>query len=339
MDKKLIKGGLILAAALGTLYVYNRYAKKVRKQIEEQEKQENEELENLGIPTNKLEEEIDPYEDKNNMVKALAAGCFFNGDVDEDLINPIKALNAERLISISQENFMFRGTETTDLVYYFDIPNYLKGGYSAPRLTDYTDTIKNAAEKAWSEIIKYCPRPRCKLVGMIIVSYYDPEDPEYLTSEKVEIDDPTIYEELKSDFAHDGFGLGKLYEGLTKKDLPDSVNTKLYNWVHKKWNTEELIGFKTVRVQLVYRVAFTMENKNGIGINIKTAFQTLMMFMNELEIRKYGNERNKEVKYENVLFCAPSNRYTNRFDLTHYYYRNKNNKLDIDSWNEGDDNN
>jgi len=328
MDKKLIKGGLFVLATLGTLFVYNRFSKKIRKQIEEQEKQENEELETLGISTDKLNEEIDPYEDKNNMVKALATSCFFNPEVDYDIVDISKALNASRLISVSQENFMFRGTETTDLVYYFDIPNYLKGGYSKPRLGDYCVAIKEAADKAWSEIVRFCPKPRCRLTGMIVVSYDDPEDPEYRTSEKIEIDDPTIYEELNSDFGHDG--LGKLYEGVVNKNLPDSVNNKLYEWVHKKWDTEKLGDFKIVEIQLVYRVSFVMQDKNGIGINIKTAFQTLKMFTEELEIKRAG--KGNAVKYENVLFCAPSSRYSDRFDLTHYYYVNEDNKIDIDNY-------
>ena len=331
MDKK-IKYGLILGAALGTLYVYNRYAKKVKKQIEEQEKKENEELETLGISTDKLSEEIDPYDDKNNMVKTLATSCFFNPEVDYDIIDPEKALDSDRLISVSQENFMFRGTETTDLVYYFDIPNYLKGGYSAPRLGDYCTAIKEAAEKAWSDIVRFCPKPRCRLTGMIVVSYDDPKDPEDRTSEKIEIDDPTIYEELKSEFGHDGFGLGKFYEELTKGTLPDSVNLKLSEWVHKKWNTEELKNFTIAEVLLVYRVSFSMQDKAGIGINIKTAFQTLKMFTEELEIKRAG--RGNAVKYENVLFCAPSHRYTDRFDLTHYYYVNEDNKLSVDNYSE-----
>jgi hypothetical protein len=330
MDKKLIKGGLIVLAALGTLYVYNRYAKKIKKQIEEQEKQENEELENLGISTEKLNEEIDPYDDKNNMVKALAASCFFNPEIDYDIIDVEKALDASRLISVSQENFMFRGTETTDLVYYFDIPNYLKGGYSAPRLGDYCNAIKEAAEKAWSDIVRFCPKPRCRLAGFIVVSYDDPEDPEYRTSEKIEIDDPTIYEELKSDFGHDGFGLGKLYEGAVNQNLPESVKGKLSDWISKKWNTEKLPGFEVIEIQLVYRVSFVMQDKTGIGINIKTAFQTLKMFTEELEIKRAG--KGNGVRYENVLFCAPSNRYTDRFDLTHYYYVNEDNKIDQDSY-------
>jgi hypothetical protein len=228
---------------------------------------------------------------------------------------------------------MFRGTETTDLVYYFDIPNYLKGGYSAPRLGDYCTAIKEAADKAWSDIVRFCPKPRCRLVGMIVVSYDDPEDPEYRTSEKVEIDDPTIYEELKSDFGHDGFGLGKLYEGAVNQNLPESVKGKLSDWINKKWNTEKLGDFEVVEIQLVYRVSFVMQDKNGIGINIKTAFQTLKMFTEDLEVRRGGRGSNT-VKYENVIFCAPSHRYTDRFDLTYYYYVNKNNKIAVDNYSE-----
>jgi len=329
MDKK-IKCGLIIGAAALAFFAYKNWSKKIKKQIEEQEKQENEELETLGISTDKLSEEIDPYDDKNNMVKALATSCFFNPEVDYDIVDVEKALDASRLISVSQENFMFRGTETTDLVYYFDIPNYLKGGYSAPRLGDYCNAIRDAADKAWSEIVRFCPKPRCRLTGMMVVSYNDPSDPEDRTSEKVEIDDPTIYEELKTEFGHDGFGLGKLYEGLVNKNLPDSVNNKLYAWVHKKWDTEKLGDFEIVEIQLVYRVSFVMQGKDGIGINIKTAFQTLKMFTEELEIKRGGH--GNAVKYENVLFCAPSSRYSDRFDLTHYYYVNEDNKIDVDNY-------
>ena len=328
MDKK-IKCGLVLGAAVVAFFAYKNWSKKIKKQIEEQEEKENKELESLGVSTEKLNEEMDPYGDKNNMVKALAVGCFFNPEIDYDIIDVEKALGSTRLISVSQENFMFRGAETTDLVYYFDIPNYLKGGYTAPRLGDYCSTIKEAAEKAWSDIVRFCPKPRCRLTGMITVSYDNPEDPELRTSEKVEIDDPTIYEELKSDFGHDGFGLGKLYEGVVNKDLPESVNEKLTDWVNKKWN-RELNNFKIIEIQLVYRVSFATQNKSGIGINIKTALETLRYFTEEMEIKRGG--RGNAVKYENVLFCAPSPRYSDRFDLTHYYYVNEDNKIDVDNY-------
>lgn len=328
MDKKL-KCGLLLGTAAIVFLAYKRWSKNVRKQIEEQEQKENEELEALGVPTDKLDEEIDPYQDKDNLVKALAVSCFFNPEVDYDIIDVDRALKATNLISVSQENFIFRGTETTDLVYYFDIPNYLKGGHSAPRLGDYCTTIKEAAEKAWSDIIRFCPRPRCRLVGMIVVSYNeDPEDPEQRTTEKVEIDDPKIYEELQSDFGHDGFGLGKLFEGAVKQNLPKSVEAKLSDWISQKWSgVSEL---EVVEIQLVYRVSYSIQNRTGIGINIKTAYETLRYFVEEMEITRGG--RGNVVKYENVLFCAPSSKYSNKFDLTHYYYVNEDNKVDQDSY-------
>ena len=45
-----------------------------------------------------------------------------------------------------------------------------------------------------------------------------------------------------------------------------------------------------------------------------------------------ANGNGNAVKYENVLFCAPSSRYSDRFDLTHYYYVNEDNKIDQDSY-------
>jgi hypothetical protein len=334
MDKK-IKCGLFVGAAVVAFFVYKNWSKKIRKQIEEQEKQENKELESLGVSTEKLNEEID-LEDHGNMVKALAVGTLFNPEWDYSLIDPEEALKTTNpLISISQEVFNVRGNEVTDLVFYFDIPDYTKntGDWKKPRLVDYMNGIKAAAEKAWSDIVRFCPKPRCWLVGMVVVSYRDKEG--FLTSERVELDDPSVYESLKDETHKDGYGLGAMYEGFKNRNLPDEVNHNLVSWIIKRWS-EPLPEFEFVEFHLAYRVAFNMQtHTTALGINIKTGLETLDYFLNNIEIKKGGLVDEEDVKkplYQNTLFCAPSARQKAKFDLCYYYFINKDNKLEVDSF-------
>lgn len=334
MDKK-IKCGLILGAAAVAYLVYRNWSKKIKQQIEEQERQENEELEALGVSTEKLSEEIDSEEDRGNMVKALAVGSMFNPDWDYDLVDPEEALaTTSPLISVSQEVFNVRGNEVTDLVFYFDIPDSVSvigGDWRKPKLKDYMDGIKAAAEKAWSDIVRFCPKPRCWLIGMVVVSYRDEEG--LLTSERVELDDPTVYESLKDETHKDGYGLGAMYEGICNKTLPDDVNQNLANWISKRW-PKPLTDFKFEQFQLAYRVAFNMQTQtSALGINIKTGLETLDYFLNNIEIKKGGlvDEDNvKDPLYQHTLFCAPSHRFKTKFDLCYYYFVNGDNKLEVD---------
>ena len=333
MDKK-IKIGLFLGATVLSYFAYKSWSKKVKKEIEEQEKAENEELEALGVSTEKLNEEIDS-EDHGNMVKALAVGSMFNPEWDYSLIDPEEALKTTSpLISVSQEVFSVKGNEVTDLVFYFDIPDYTKndGDWKKPKLTDYMNGIKKAAEKAWSDIVRFCPKPRCWLVGMVVVSYRDKEG--YLTSERVELDDPTVYESLKDENHKDGYGLGAMYEGIKNKNLPDNVNRKLVDWINKRWN-EPLPEFEFVEFHLAYRVAFNeATHTSALGINIKTGLKALEYFLN-IEIRRGGLVDEEDVRnplYQHTLFCAPSDRSKTKYDLCYYYFVNENNKLEVDNF-------
>lgn len=316
MDKK-IKGGIIIAAAtLAGLYIYRQY-QKMKKELENEKEANERELESIGVSVQKLKEEVDSVEDDGNMVKALAVGTMFNADWDEDLVNTDLAVKSEAKISITQEVFGKGNSKSTDLVFYFDIPDYTEGGYKSPRIGDYIKTIGDAAKHAQQNIIIYCPRPRARLIGVVGVVYNDPDDPEYVLSDRAEITDPNIYAELADEY-HDG--LTAFYEGFVNKTLPDSVSDKLQEWVDKKWKGRDELEIEEVK--LVYRVSFPFQDQNGVGINYKTALETLKYFTDELEVtKKFGG--GESVKYENVLFYAPDK------GLSWYYYVNENNKIDI----------
>lgn len=332
MNKKtVIECGLGLVALAGTYFLFKRFKNNLKKQIEEVQERESQELESIGVSTKKLNEEIE-HDESGNLVKALAIGSMFNPEWDYDLIDPEKALETSLpLISISQEIFNVRGTEVTDLVFYFDIPDTSEKDWKKPKLSDYMNGIKQAAEKAWSQIIRFCQRPKCWLVGMIVVRYRDKDG--LLTSERVELDDPTVYESLKEDTHRDGYGLGALYDGIRNETLPDEVNEKLTNWINKRWSNP-LPEFELIEFQLVYRVAFNMQSREfATGINLITGLKTLKYFLERIEIKRGGLVEEDEVKhplYQNVIFCAPSERDETKYDLCSYYFINSNNNIESD---------
>ena len=326
MNKKKTIGGLLsLVGLAGLVYYFRRQFKKEKAKLEEKKQKEDEELSDLGISPKKLEEECEDEGDKN-LVKALAVSTIFNPNWDIDIVDPDISVDEDYVISVTQEN--------NQLVFVFDIPNYLKGGYRSPKLGDYISAINAKTESIWEETVKFCPRPRRKLVGAILAKC-KLGDKEY--SECVEID-KSVYEELADgDDKHQGNrhdGLGTFYEKVCKHQLPESVEQKLQDWVDKRWESllEKGGEVELKHICLLYKVSFMIQNSNGIGISLKTALDALDRYVNELCIEKkknFGDYENYCVDYRHVLFCAPNDE--GKFDLT-WYYGLKDNSLYVTSF-------
>lgn len=323
MDKNFLRtsGTAIL---LGVVAIgLRKWYKSIEKKLDQERDAINQDLEDLGVPAEKLREEMETM-DEGGLVKALAIGTMFNPDWDMDVVDPDRALESSPIISVTQETFVGRNNqESKDLVFYFDLPDYTKG-LRTPKVGDYVTSLKDAMIHAENTIVKFCPKPKGRLIGLISVSYTDPEGKE--KTDRVEITDQKIYEELADEY-HDG--LAPFYEGIVKKTLPDSVLTKLDEWVDKTWS--KMKNVKVVEITLSYRMSFKLQDQSGIGINFRSAMETLKYFTEELEIknRKY-NDSSKAVTYRNILFCAPGD--TGNFELTSYYYVNSDNKIDINSF-------
>ena len=324
MDK-IVKVGLGLLAGAALIVVARKLYKSIERNLDEEKKAQDEEIESLGVSAKKLNEELDSFEDENNMVKSLAVGTMFNPNWDFDYVNPDLALDADYLISVMQEKHVLKDGKAEDsLVFYFDIPEYTGNSYRDLKIGDFLSSYSNAAKIIEQEIVKMC-RAWKSFIGLITVTYQDPKDPNEEISERVEINDPTIYEEL-ADGRHDG--LASFYEGIRNKTLPDSVNEKLTAWVNQRW-PNALENFRIIEISLAYKIAFRIQTENMCGITFKSALETLKYLVEEFKIKKnlnytsyrISNDSSPKFQYKNIIFCAIGD--SGKHELTSYYHIKK----------------
>ena len=322
MDKK-IKVGLGLLAGVALVVVARKLYKTIENNLDEKKKAQDQEIESLGVSASKLNEELNNEEDENNLVKSLAVGTMFNPNWDFDFVDPDLALRADDLISVMQETLVLKGGKEEDhLVFYLDIPDYTKNSYRDLKIGDFVSSYSNVAKIIEQDIVKMCRAWR-NLVGLITVTYQDPDNPEEEISERIEIDDPSIYAEL-SDGKHDG--LVSFYEGIKNKTLPDSVNENLTAWINKKWPVVHE-DFRVVEITLAYKISFRIQTENMCGITFKSALETLKYLVEDFKVKKNLNytsyristDNSPKFQYKNILFCAIGN--SGKHELTSYYYR------------------
>jgi hypothetical protein len=324
MDK-VLKVGIGLLAGVALVVVARKLYKSIEKSIDEEKEAQNQEIESLGVSAKKLNEELDSEEDENNMVKSLAVGTMFNPNWDFDFVDPELALDAEDVISVMQEKHVLRGGKEEDsLVFYLDIPEYTKNSYRDLKIGDYVSSYSNAAKIIEQDIVKMC-RAWKTIVGLVTVTYQDPDDPEEEKSDRFEIDDPSIYAEL-SDGKHDG--LVSFYENIKNGTLPDSINENLTAWINQKWPTQ-YENFRVVSVTLAYKISFRIQTENQCGITFKTALEALKYLVEEFKVKKNLNyssyristDNSPKFQYKNIIFCAIGN--SGKHELTSYYYIKK----------------
>ena len=309
MDKKFLRTSGT-AAILGIIAIglIRKWYKSIEKKLDQERDAINQDLEDLGVPAEKLREEME-MDDEGDIVKALAFGTRFNTNWVMDVINSDKALESSIKISVTQETFVGRNNrESKDLVFYFDIPDYTKN-FRTPRPENYAGTLRDAMNHVGNTFAKFCPKPKGRLIGLISVYYIDPEGEEQ--TDRVEITDHTIYEELADEYHEDG--LVPFYEGIAKKTLPKSVLTKLEEWVYNEnsaWSG--MRNVKVRKIELAYRMSFKILDQSGFGISLCGALEALKYFIN-LKIKKNRYSRESDIKeYRNILFCTPG-------ELTSFY--------------------
>ena len=117
---------------------------------------------------------------------------------------------------------------------------------------------------------------------------------------------------------------------MNKKALPKTVEDKLNAWVSEKGYFDKP-NLETSSFDLMYQISFNIQNETGIGINLKQALEALRYLTEEFTVKKRGyNASKKEIQYDSVIFCAPSE-ITGEHDLT-WYYRKEDGRLVVDNY-------
>lgn len=304
--------GLFIAVVGLGIVVYRNYKKEV-KRVEEQEKIEekrDEELKEIGITSEKLDSEI-KKEEGDNLVKGLYISTRFNPNWDIDTIDVDKCLDSDRVIHLMQEN--------ENLKIMFEIPEIKKGSYKDPKIGDYISAFSGATNNIWSEIIKFCPKPKTRLEGYLVISFERNGNKDYGF---VRI--PKEFYEAYSDEKHDG--LTEFISKVQNKEID-------INSITSDIDFEEECGISNVKaleVQLFFVSEFQIQQKDKFGINLKTGVESLKYLTENLVVYRDKNPKNKGVEYRNIFFHAPDQ--SGEWDLLNYYDVDENGKVDIFSY-------
>ena len=345
--KKILKIAIGVGALIVAGVVVVKIIKEESKKLDNEEKKINKEFEDLGLSKEKVKEEFNKEEDKDNYVKAIYHSIMFgsvdNECLDRDLLKVCSdykngkslrngALDNENVIHVMQSDTP-KGEKLLD--FYFEIPEftYKQGTFKYPKLKDFIRNIRLAALYMSSNIIRYTPMPVWELIGYYVISYkikgrIDPKTKEPIVYQK-QIRIPKKDYEKYADDKHDGLFnyIKDIYRKIVNDEERRPIEISLYDPDLKEG--EEIYDWKFIIPVLMFKVSFPIATYNGpeaIGINIKTAIKCLKYLTEELVISqdsgrgRLGGASHTEIRYEHIMFHSKNYKYPEEgFDFMKYY--------------------
>lgn len=300
-----------VAIALGVLaYVAYKSFKKEKaeqKAAEEEVEKREQELDELGVSSSKLDQEIDPEdkEDKDNLVKGLYVGIRFNPKWDEEIISIDRCLNEYNVIHLMQ-------FDPGVLSFTLEIPASvtIEKGHG-PKIGDYISTFTQASNKMWADLVKFSPKPSTKLVGYFVLEYTETKD-----SKESKYGYLRIPEFIYARYADEKFdGLTEYVKRVKSGEIKNIIETE-FNDVD--FGLSNLYNVKAIDIQLFFRIDFPIQTDNSFGINLKTGLECLRYLTNELVVYRNRDPRNgKGIKYDTIFFHAPNE--DGIWDFLYYY--------------------
>ncbi len=334
---KILKWGILggLALFLGIKFV--KSYKKGMEEIENQEFQETEDLENAGVDTGKLREEI--KDDEKDFTKMLYTATRFNSDIDLDLIalkgdvmtakkGALECIDAE-VIHVRQVDTMTKHGETRrKLEFLIEMQDWFSQSFRNPKIGSYFKTFKEAAVHMSREIVKFAPEARHTPVGFVVIS------------REINDDVAVEYREIKKDIfspyadgKHDGLTEFYKIEKTRFGQLgPQKYTDEYSDWVFKNCPdlNKEDPTFLVEDLIMMYRISFQIRsNQPGelLGVDVKTAIKCIKYLTEEMSVQREGA---KPYQYSHLLFHAPDPD-TGEPSLVWYYTVDDNEKVIIDN--------
>ena len=337
-EKILIGIGLGLLGIFGGYKLVKAYKKGIE-ELENQELEETQDLENAGVNTSKLKEEI--KDDEKDFSKMLYTAVRFNSDIDLDLIElhgdvmraskgSLDLIDSGEVIHVRQRiDTNKRGESRRKLDFLIEIKDWFKESYRGPKIGNYLTTFKEAAEKLSGEIIRFTEPAKHKLVGFVAISHDTPDGNDVVVEYKRL--DPKVYSEYADD-KHDG--LTKFYEIEKTRFLSMGQSyTKEYgDWIYTNCPELDKNDQSTLveDIILMYQISFPVRsNQPGelYGIDTNTGIKCIKYLTEDMIV---GREGGKEHKYKHLIFHAPDPE-TGDPSLVWYYTVNDNENVVIDN--------
>lgn len=337
--KNLVKIFLGIGVLAVASVVIVKLVKDEKKKLEKEKKTIDEGLSDIGLSRNQIEEEINSGDEekrkrmKNDFIYSLYYTVEHGSDngelFDRDLVKIHSDEKNGRSVGngvMDSENVIHVISDKSQdnkemLKFCFEIPGhvYTDGvSYRYPKIGDYIRVIKDAANYAAVNIIKFTPKPICELVGYYVISYRACKEGEKDIIRQRQIRIP------RKDYANISAGRDgeKLFEyvkevnkGLTS-GTGSVIQVGFYDSEVEK-NGETVKDLRVVSILLLYEVSYPIlkkkdndSNSSIVGIDISLAMKTLRYFVEEVSISRgsennyYKDRNNVSVTYDHLLFHA-----------------------------------
>lgn len=309
--------GILLG--VGTLGYFGWQVYKNMKKIENNEKKEKEDLENLGVSSEKMKKEVKPHENQN-FVKKLYVSTAFKAEaiVPDDSLDTEEAWEQANVIHIFQRHRSevnthrnFRDCHNRNyLEFVLGIPDYLDRSTKL-HISDYIKCMKDASDHMSSNIVKFSPYAEKELFGFLKIKYDNPNYDE---------DDEFSYKELEgfielpswtyACFENEkGHGLTELYKKVIIEKTFGEAEDAIQRLLKEKYPETNVT---VLYMGLAYRIVFPIQDEiNTFGITLSSALDCIDYLCNEFVVdkshsNKYGYvSGNDETIYDLLLFHAP----------------------------------
>jgi hypothetical protein len=324
--EKILLGILGLGAAIGAGIWFVKSYKKGMEELENQESKETEDLENLGVNTDKLRDEV--KKDEKDFSRMLYVAARFNSDLDVDMFDMEKVIDNldERTIHVRQKiDTNKHGESRRKLEFIIDIQNYTSKSYRGPKIGNFLTTFKKATEDL-SSIVKFSQPARGKLIGNVVISRKVNGKPVVEYRRLI----PEVYKEF-ADGEHDG--LTKFYEtqmGIFNQTGPyDYIKDAKWLFTNCPDLSEEDETLLVENIVLQYVITFPIRsNKPGelYGIDVKTGIECIKYLTEEMYV---GREDSRNtVVYQHLMFNAPNE--NDEPDLSWYYTTDEDDRVTVE---------
>lgn len=335
-----MKTGKILVSILGIgfgIFAGYKLVKAYRKgmeEIENQEFQETEDLENAGVNTSKLKEEVKP--DEKDFTRMLYVATRFNSDIDLDLLDiddvieniDNKVIHVRQRIDTKNKHNESRRR----LDFLIDIPDYTDDSYRGPKIGHFLTAFKEAAIYMSENIVKFSHPASRNLIGSVVISRKVDGEERIEYRELV----PGVYKAFAEE-DHDGMkghdGLTKFYEIEVRKlghtgpfDYIKEADWLFENYPDLSRDDDSLL---IERLILQYQISFPIRsNQPGelYGIDTKSGVECIKYLTEKFYV---GREESKnKVEYRNLMFNAPNEEGIP--DLSWYYTTDEDDKVTVE---------
>lgn len=356
--KKGEKTALVIAGlALLSYFGYKRYKKLEREEKESsnspiaEEKPETSSEENLSSVKDVEDSYMPEPAEDGNLVKSLFKEATTSVDFELDEVKVSKEILEDakyNTVYLMQTKHWDKATkrEVESLEIHLQIPDYSPDFF---KMKDFIKAGKNLALELHSQI-RFVEKAHVGLCGWLVIGLADEPDGE--PTQRVIRIPAYVYEDTEYATDSRSGGLEEFVRAISdrKKGVGEILKKTLHRWVKEEFPDKTMYHLNPIDAFLTYRISFDIANPsedpglNHFGIDRKTGLNCLKYILDEFTVTG-GNynvgsdyfrtdrlpQREKELIYEQVVFCAPDD--YGKWSFLRFYNYDKNGQVVCDSYN------